>query len=184
MAMKHNDKLDISSFLRFDLSERMKRRSELSKEILGEIYSKTHIEREKYFFNEVVNYEEVWTLWDGEELPEFQTEEGSWVLHVWPHKQFVQIYDAPSIASPQIIPIPIDAWVNDILFNSADDISVSVFPSNSIPVSVMRKEEFIERIYSEFVKVNIPGDINLTTHEIVKLLEKGNMAAKPKGKLP
>ena len=146
--------------------------------------------RAKYFFNEVAEHQEIWTIWDDGVLPEYYTQEGTLVIYCWPHEQFARNFYSSVLSDPIAVPIPINDWVDDILLSLPEKCHLGVFPINNNPMLVMDQSEFVEKLFFQYHRIvgNHPEFDHANPEQSVlriwRKAQKKNIRSKPMGQLP
>jgi Protein of unknown function (DUF2750) len=174
-----------------DVEVRILNRKFLSNEEINGVISAGADKRKKYFFSKIVSSHELWTVFDGSKLPTFKTSKND-SLQVWPEKQFAEMFFDKTISQPKVVPIPINDWIDLILFDPREralDITYfSVGPST--PSIMSSRESFLEDLLTEWhgrfgnhpqFEISDPGG------SIARLLEAGlknTMKSSPKGRIP
>ena len=153
MAMTDNNMTDkkIKLPLSLTLEERIAARAGLDHRKVDTVWSQTHEKRKKYFFPEIANHEELWTLWENEALTEYGLSEGRWGVPVWPNKEFVSKFaDVSNIENYNIIPIPLDDFMNEIVFSESVPSEIIIFPQKlDHYVEVCDHVAFINQVKNE-----------------------------------
>jgi len=123
---KASEQYGITQVSNFDVRASNRRR--LSAAEVSALSKASSIERQKYTINSIAFHEELWTIWDGNELPLFESTAND-VLHIWPHQQFAEQFASPTIADPRSVPIPLDDFLDEILLlENGDPTDVAYFP--------------------------------------------------------
>jgi Protein of unknown function (DUF2750) len=174
-----------------DVEIRISNRKNLSDKQINGLISANSDKRKKYFFSEIVSNHELWTVFDGQKLPTFKTSKND-ALQVWPYKEFAEIFFDKSILHPKIVPIPIDDWIDLILFDPKERaLDLTYFPVGpSTPSMMSSRESFLEDLLTEWYlrfgnhpqfEAADPGE------SIARLLKAGlkeSMKSSPKGRIP
>ena len=137
-----------------DVEARIERRKEISNNLVSRFLDVEAEKRGKYFFNEVADHQEVWTVWDGEVLPEYETSIGKWAINCWPHRAFAREFHSKTIKDPQFVPIPIDAFIDDVIKPNIDTLELMIFPvAVNHTALCMEPNAFISRLLEEYNRI-------------------------------
>jgi len=130
------------------LEERISRRSELTLEKTEALLNADFDDKEKYFFNEVSNNEEVWTLWESGQLMEFSLANNVWGVCAWPNEVFVRKFAITlGLESYDVVPIPINDFLDEVIFNQNPASDVIIFPIEvNAKSNVCSAEVFAEKL--------------------------------------
>lgn len=172
----------------FDVETRIKRRIDPSIEMMDGFSKASALKRQKHTLEMIVTHQEVWTVWDGNQLPTYETE-GNPAMDIWPYKKAAELFHRQDVCNPQFVPIPLDDWINEILFtNNTDPVDISYFPSgNKKQVMVSDKDEFLRLVQNEWTnQYGVTGQV-MSEGEWENHINKnmlGSLQSKPKGNLP
>jgi Protein of unknown function (DUF2750) len=174
-----------------DLEARILRRSIVKEAEFNGLLHANADQRQKYLINKIVDSHELWTVFDGDELPTFISSQND-VLHIWPNEEFALSCYSRTILNPRAVPIPIDDWVDVVLYSpGSNNIDLAYFPVGpERPVKMGSREAFIDLLMSEWRRCfgNHEGfDQNDPENSVTNLIRKGqkqSMCSRPKGKLP
>jgi len=176
-----------------DVEERIRQRRKLSdKEVEGVVCSDPE-KRRKYFFSKIVDSHEIWTVWDSDELPTFTSSRND-LIYVWPAKEFADAYNSKSISNPRSVPIPIDDFIDEILYSEEGkrELDVGIFPVNGCELFIaMGRDDFIDKLlqewrsrsWSRFEEKAEPNPGEDYLKKILRQVE-GVVRTKPKPRLP
>lgn len=140
--------------LSFTLDERIERRVPLNEKKVLAIWAEKPEKRLKYFFSKIVEHEELWTLWENEELLEYALSNDCWGIPVWPNKEFADKFARTTKSTNwRCIPIPLDDFINDVIFAGEAPSETIIFPQKLDEYSyVQGHDTFVESIKNEFKK--------------------------------
>jgi Protein of unknown function (DUF2750) len=184
-----SDELGLSPIL--DVETRIARRTPISQEEFNGLSRANAQQRQEYLINEIVNSHELWTVFDGDELPAFSSSQND-VLHIWPSKEFALRYFSPTISNPHATPIPINDWVDQILFGSQSrNLDLACFPVGTGKiVNMASRETFIELVMNQWRRClgnHEEFDISNPEGSVLELIRRGqkqSLKSSPKGRLP
>ena len=186
---KLSDELGLLPIL--DVETRFSRRMPISQEEFVGLSCANAQKRQDHLIGKIVDNHELWTVFDGDELPAFKSAEND-ILHIWPSKDFALKFCSPTILNPHAVPIPIDDWINIVVFGpEARSLDFACFPVGSDKVvNMTSRENFLDLVVnqwrtrfghnSKFDKENPEESIA----ETIKLALKRSMKASTKGRLP
>jgi len=184
---------DLGLFPIAELETRIQERINLREEEIKSVSSKINSVMDKYFFRKIVDHHEIWTVWDGGELPVFEGEGGTYFC-VWPSREYAELFQGKTIIDPKYVPIPIDDFVDEILFRNGkvlDSEDIGIFPvGDHQPFSVMSSEAFLEELVMEWrsrLAGNLPYDYSDSMESALKAIGKQIRTVSkfgPKGKIP
>lgn len=154
MKMKESEKYGFKNVLSQPV--RVEHRRDISeKEYLGVVSSAAE-QRKKYTLNEIADHCEIWTAWDGDELPTFESSLND-VIDIWPHRLFAERLSAPNEGDWRMVPIPIDEFIDELLFSDDRAIDVALLPiGTNSEVIMMTREGFATELAQEWSRIYGP----------------------------
>jgi Protein of unknown function (DUF2750) len=187
------DKLSVSLGLTrvLDVETRISRRVPVSMKEIEALSAASAESRQRYMLNEIVYRHEVWTVFDGDELPTFKSTQND-VLHAWPHREFALKFHSQTITKPFAVPIPINDWIDMILFDEQqENLDVAYFPVGTGSAVVMTDREtflalVLEKWFDQFGN-HTEFDLHDQQGSISRMIAKAqnrNLLDAPKGRLP
>ena len=136
---------------------RVARRSPLKDATVLAICNSTAEQRLEYAIKRIADMQEVWTVWEGDKLPEFEGEQG-YVVWCWPDREFAERAHSSTLTDPQIVPIPINDFLDEVL--SASNCDVGVFPMDiTSRMRVMTPDDFAAAIGNESARYVKPTNM-------------------------
>lgn len=174
-----------------DVETRTKRRKSLSDPQIDSLVTASPETRQKYLIDQIADNHELWVVFDGQELPTFESSQND-VVHVWPNREFASLFRSKTIANPEVVPIPIDDWIDDVLYApNLEPVDIAYFPVGlGKPVVMSDQDEFLRLVSSEWIRRfgnHADFDQRDPIGSIQNLLKQGfknSMKSKPKGRLP
>ncbi len=137
-----------------DVENRISRRKKIPSELISRFNCVEYEKRGKYFFNEVADHQEIWTVWDDEVLPEYETSTGKWAIHCWPHERFARAFHSKTIDVPQFVQIPINAFIDDVINPNIETLELMIFPVGIDQTALcMEPSAFIKRLLGEYNRI-------------------------------
>ena len=141
-----------------DVETRIARRKNMSSVKADAIMKADADKREKYFFNQVADMQEVWTVWDDDVIPIYMGEKAE-NIRVWPDEIFAKNCHFESIDNPVITPIPIDDFLDKILQNEPG-VELAIFPlRNEGLCKISPLDYFATRLSNEIARYQLPPQL-------------------------
>ena len=192
--MLKSEELGIKIYTR--LEQRIERRRQVHENEFENLKRFDHIGRHRFFIKKICASDEVWSLWDDSGLQTFLLD-GKWCAPFWTDEYYVQksltIRKISSrLKNPKIIPIPIDDWINQILWDdlASDGVYIISQPMQGVDSITISVSECLDDIKDEFAsfisshKTFDPQDINSSIENWIKTSLQDNMKSGSEGKLP
>ncbi len=192
--MRKSDELEVE--LAFSLEERQKRRKKLHPEEIKNVCAMSMYDRYAYFVKRICFNEEVWALFDDAGLQSFLFNE-KWCIPFWSHDEIGSTvlhveHLSENLRNPKFVPIPIDDWINEILWEDMrpDNVHLFIQPVPNNDSRIVSVDDFLEDFVAEYAYFLIDfegfdeNDSEGTRqkwlhHSVVKAMQNN-----PKGKLP
>lgn len=147
-----------------DVENRLAMRKVASNEFISAMKKMSAESRYMFFTRETAWRQEVWTLWDGNELPEMKYDDG-WTVPVWTHRELaLESSNNPSwlevFSAPKAVPIPIDHWIDKFLLKEfePDEVTLFVQPLPSTEALHIRVQDLLQGWYNEVKSFMINRD--------------------------
>lgn len=132
------------------IESRLAKRKNLSEDKCKRLISFSPQRRQNYTIRTIVEHQEVWTRWEGDELPMFESSQNA-IVHIWPHQELASQFNDDKLESPKCVPIPLNDWIDEILFVDDSKMDVGYFPIDmKKPVMMSSKEEFLYLLLDEW----------------------------------
>jgi hypothetical protein len=125
------------------LEQRIATRNAVSDQEFRQVSRLNSRQREIYLLKAIATHEEVWTVWDGDELPTFTTS-GNDAISCGPHRRFAEAYFGATVTTPKVTPIPITDFLDAVLFGQgANPVDVFMFPIPSVVCQCATRDGFV-----------------------------------------
>ena len=156
MAVRTSDELGLHGVL--SVEERIASRRDVGNEETRGVCSATSLKRRDRTFDRIINSHEVWTIWSGDRLWCVETEHGQLATDIFPERAFALDYaNGVEIPKCDVIPVPIDDFIDDILFSEAEPLSaIRVLPVVDRTVEVMDVQDFLSFISQNWLPADKP----------------------------
>ena len=134
-----------------DVETRIARRSPMAEQKFDALMKADPDQREKYFYNQCADHQEVWIVWDDDILPIYNGERGE-LINVWPDQEFAKKCHFPSVKNPKVTPIPLNDFMDKFL-QKEPNVELSIFPigPNSL-TKVIQIESFAITLSNELAR--------------------------------
>ena len=191
--MKKSEQMGIRQVI--DVETRVASRKPLHQLELDAVLKMEANLRFDYFIKRICLSQEIWSLWDEDGLQSFKIGD-EWKTPFWTDEEVVKLSLTSNIEKKlrgiKIIPIPIDDWVDEILWDDLyqDDAKLLIQPVPGKDATVIDVTSFTNELQAEVQKYSSaslgldPELVGKSFEEWWRNVQKETMNSSPKGHLP